>query len=127
MIGSNSGEIGPKGEQVAVEYLKANGFSVIARNVRLGRGELDIVARQAGTTHFFEVKTVSCENIRSISPTYRPEENVHPRKLKNIASAVESYLSTAGSDPTWEFGVICVFLDEKSRKAKIRILKNIVL
>ncbi len=47
---------GKKAEDVACAYLEKQGYSIMARNQRLGRGELDIVATHADTLVFVEVK-----------------------------------------------------------------------
>ncbi|GAA1042002.1 YraN family protein [Virgisporangium ochraceum] len=50
--------VGAYGERRAVEYLvHVAGMQVLARNWRCPDGEVDIVAREAGTLVFVEVKT----------------------------------------------------------------------
>ena len=39
-------EVGKFGEDVAVKYLKQNGYKILDRNFSCKRGELDIVALQ---------------------------------------------------------------------------------
>jgi len=50
-------ERGRRAEQVVAEYLEAAGFVVVARNLRLGRLEIDIVARQSTLIVVVEVRT----------------------------------------------------------------------
>jgi putative endonuclease len=50
-------ERGRRAEQAVVDYLEAAGFEVVARNLRLGRLELDIVARRAALIVVVEVRT----------------------------------------------------------------------
>ena len=49
--------IGNNGEDGAVEFLKQNGYTVIARNYSSDNGESDIVALKHGVLVFTEVKT----------------------------------------------------------------------
>ncbi len=49
--------IGRAGEEVAARYLQKQGYTVLERNVRAGRGELDIIARQQDLLAFVEVKS----------------------------------------------------------------------
>ncbi|MCX7786863.1 MAG: YraN family protein [Spirochaetes bacterium] len=48
---------GHKGEQVAAEYVKQKGYTVLEQNYRLKHGEIDLIARDGDTIVFFEIKT----------------------------------------------------------------------
>ncbi|MCY3959343.1 MAG: YraN family protein [Chloroflexi bacterium] len=50
-------ELGRWGEDVAARELKRRKYRILGRNVRVGRGELDIVAADRDETVFVEVKT----------------------------------------------------------------------
>lgn len=47
---------GRDGEKMAAEYLKREGFEIVAERVRNGSGEIDLVARRPGLIVFVEVK-----------------------------------------------------------------------
>ena len=47
---------GRSGEDRACQYLQLRGYSILGRNLRLARGELDIVARRGDLLVFIEVK-----------------------------------------------------------------------
>ncbi|MGC9366529.1 MAG: YraN family protein [bacterium] len=49
--------IGKQGECLALQYLKEKGYQLVGKNVRMGRFEIDIIAKQNQTLVFFEVKT----------------------------------------------------------------------
>lgn len=49
--------LGRRGEQLAAEHLQRRGCVVLARNVRVGRGEIDLIVRDGDTLAFVEVKT----------------------------------------------------------------------
>jgi putative endonuclease len=79
-------ELGKQGEQLAVDYLIKNGFTIIFRNWRYSRYEIDIIAEKNGVVHFVEVK------LRSSKKSAFPEENVTRQKVKFILKAVDFFL-----------------------------------
>ena len=48
--------LGRSGERLAADYLERHGYTVIDRNVRRREGEVDLIARDAETLVFVEVK-----------------------------------------------------------------------
>jgi putative endonuclease len=80
-------DIGRWGEQRAVKYLEANGFTVLESNFRCRIGEIDIVAREGGVLVFAEVKT------RADLLYGLPCEAVNEQKQKQLARVAEVYLS----------------------------------
>jgi putative endonuclease len=53
--------LGQHGEQLALEHLEARGFSLLTRNYRTRRGEIDLIAFDGRTLIFVEVKTQQIE------------------------------------------------------------------
>jgi putative endonuclease len=49
--------LGKKGEELALRYLKKNGYRIIERNYVCKMGEMDIIAKEKETLVFVEVKT----------------------------------------------------------------------
>jgi len=95
--------LGRWGEDVAAEFLQANGFTIRARNLRTAHGELDIVAEKDGLLVFVEVKT------RSSHSFAYPEDSVTSRKQAHLLSAAEDYLQGhPESGEAWQFDVIAV-------------------
>jgi putative endonuclease len=89
-------ELGARGEQAALDYLKeVEGFRIVATNYRLplGRnlrnqkitGEIDIIAYDEETLVFVEVKT------RSSADFAAPERAVDLRKQRQIARTARKY------------------------------------
>ena len=52
--------LGRLGEEAAVRFLREEGWRILGRNVRYGRGEVDIIAASDEVVAFVEVKTRSC-------------------------------------------------------------------
>jgi putative endonuclease len=50
-------ELGKKGEEVALRFLKKKGYKIIEKNYVCKMGEMDIIAREKDTLVFVEVKT----------------------------------------------------------------------
>ena len=86
----NKRAYGSAGEQSACEYLSAKGWKIIDRNVRRGRGEIDIIAGKRGLTAFIEVKR------RSGTGFGRPAEAVNFEKQRRIAQAAALYMQENG-------------------------------
>lgn len=77
---------GNEGEQAACDYLIRKGWQIIDRNVRRGRGEIDIIARKRRITAFVEVKR------RTNIAFGTPAEAVNTEKQKRIAHAAALYM-----------------------------------
>ncbi len=129
-------KIGDIGEQVACEWLENRGFSITQRNYLKPWGEIDIVAEKGKRIFFVEVKTVSRENITDTSEDisrensdHRPEDNVHPEKLKRLGRAIQSYLVEKNIEDSkeWQLEVITVYLDQAQKKAKVECLSNVII
>jgi putative endonuclease len=80
--------LGRAGEAAAEGYLQQLGYTVIARNYRCYRGEVDLVAIDDTTLVFVEVKTRSGKTCGS------PLEAVDVRKQRRLAAAAQHFLVT---------------------------------
>ncbi|VAW13469.1 hypothetical protein MNBD_BACTEROID05-323 [hydrothermal vent metagenome] len=142
MTRTHKQKIGKIGEDIACKFLAKRGFTVLERNFWKKWGEIDIVVEKDKVLHFVEVKTVShdsgascsascpaCKEVKSCHDNYRPEDNLHPWKLKRLSRTIQTYLLEKDifEEDEWRFDVIIVFLDQKTKKAKIRFLDNIII
>ena len=83
---SDSQKTGEIGENVAVKFLMKHGFAILDRNYTKKWGEIDIVAEKDNLLHFVEVKSVVREGVsHETLDEYRPEDNMHPWKLKRLS------------------------------------------
>lgn len=95
-------EIGRKGELVAAEYLKNNGYKIIQRNFRKYRKEIDIIAQINNTIAFVEVKT-------RLSDAYGPpEDSIDDRKIENILDCANNYIQETVWEGEIRFDIITV-------------------
>lgn len=129
--------IGALGEDIAVKYIKNKGFSIKTRNYRKKWGEIDIIAEKGNIIHFIEVKAVSCENkpyfpnnvSRVTQDFHRPEDNIHPEKLKRLGRTIQSYLleTYLDEEPEWVFDAVAVVVDKEKKTARVKFLENLVI
>jgi putative endonuclease len=128
---SESQKTGEIGENVACEFLMKHGFSILDRNYTKKWGEIDIVAQKDSKVYFIEVKSVK-RDLETLSKesldSYRPEDNMHPWKLKRLSRAIQTYiLAKKLNEREWQIDLIVVFLDEKTRKARVKVVSDIIL
>jgi putative endonuclease len=133
---SNSQKIGELGEDIACKYLTKHGYLVLERNYTKKWGEIDIIAKKNDTLYFIEVKSKSISDLNFVSQlfdekgseTSRPEDNMHPWKLKRLSRTIQTYLihKRIGNTP-WQFDLLVVYLDIDNRKARVRKVENIIL
>ena len=87
--------LGALGERLAAEHLERAGYSVIARNWRSRAGELDIVAADARTLVFCEVKTLVAGGRHGPSQAVGA---IGPAKRRRLRLLAREWLAQAPSD-----------------------------
>jgi putative endonuclease len=115
-----SHDLGREAEILAEGLLARSGLSVVERNLRIGPGELDLVAREGSTLVFVEVKSQSRAGFG------RAEERVDKRKRARLVAAAEAYLARlgrlGGPPPPCRFDVVAV--DYEPGGARLRHLRD---
>ncbi len=103
------GTLGQAGEDAAACLYEALGYCVEARNVKIGRIELDLVLRRGRDLVFCEVKT------RRGRALGLPEEAVDARKQARLLRAVDGYLARRRVRGDVRFDVVSVSQDPAGR------------
>jgi len=80
-------DVGRLGEDAAAALLAKKGLRILARNLRLGRLELDLVCQDGQTLVFVEVKT------RAEGSLATPAEGLTRQKAERLLRAGRLYLS----------------------------------
>ncbi len=126
--------IGNKGEDIGCTFLEGKGFIIVGRNYSKKWGELDIIAEKDNTIHFFEVKSIRisgnmANNSKSGQSIHRPEDNVHGLKAKRQRRIIETYLEDTrrGLDASFQYHVLCVYMNVNTRRARVEWLQNIII
>ncbi len=111
-------QIGQHGEDLAVVYLKQQGYRILERNFKTKYGEIDIIAQEGSTLCFVEVKTRSSEDYGT------PFESISKPKQYKLSRVALGYLKYKKLfDVEARFDVISV-LKEKGTDYKIEIIKD---
>lgn len=127
MKGGEKREKGNKGEEVAISYLKKNGYKILEKNYENKIGEIDIVVKKDNVIVFIEVKAQKGKVSNSNDGLY-PERNVDWRKQRKLIQTAEYYLTQKHyhEETKWQIDVIGVDLNEDTHRAALRHLKNAV-
>ncbi|OCX42700.1 hypothetical protein A7X81_06515 [Campylobacter ornithocola] len=102
---------GKKGEDLACEYLKTQGFEILKRNFHSKFGEIDIIAKKDRILHFVEVK--------STQGNYEVAYRLDNKKYNKIIKTIEYYFMKHKSDANFQIDLLCVY------KNDIKLLENI--
>lgn len=95
---------GKTGEQLAETFFLAHQYTVLEKNWRYARSEVDIIASKDRVLHFVEVKTRRTNNYGL------PEDKVGNKKIQNLINAAEEYLY---QHPEWkriQFDILSITL-----------------
>ena len=95
---------GDFGEAYTAEYLRQQGYDIVASQFRCRMGEIDLIARKDGILCFVEVKT------RSETEHGLPREFVGPKKQMRIRRAAAQYLAVYALDCPVRFDVAEIYL-----------------
>lgn len=111
---------GQIGEQAAVSYLSKQGYKIIEQNVKVGYGELDIIATHQDTTVFIEVKT------RYTHEFGTPEEAITPWKMRTLLRSIAWYMLAHEYLPELlRLDLVVVEVDEFESIDRIEHIENI--
>ncbi len=112
----NKRELGDFGEDKAVEYLVKQGYTILNRNFRYARGEIDIIVCNQEFIVFVEVK------LRRSMKYGVPQSAVDQRKQEKIKRVAQYYLLRNKSKKKLRFDVISIQISEG--KGQLRHFEN---
>ncbi len=93
--------LGSRGETAAADYLKRQGYEIIAANWRCPVGEFDLIARQGETLVFVEVRTRQ-------GGIEAAMESITPRKRAILERLAYLYMDENALESDWRIDVIAV-------------------
>jgi putative endonuclease len=98
---------GARGEEIAAGHLKGLGWRILGKNIRMGRGELDIAAMDGDELVIVEVRS------RRIGRLMPPEASVGPRKLGSIVKTARKYVDSISYRGNWRIDVLAITENER--------------
>ena len=95
-------DLGKLGEELAVEYLQNNDYTILETNWVFQKAEIDILAQKDNILAVVEVKT------RSSIDFGLPQDFVKPNKIQLLVKAVNGYVNENDLDLEVRFDIIAI-------------------
>lgn len=109
-------DLGTEGEQLAVDHLLKKGYTIVERNYRFEKAEVDIIALQEDILAIVEVKT------RSTTDFGNPQDFVNAKKIKLLVKAIDDYVVVNQLDVEVRFDIIAIV--KQGNKTNIEHLED---
>jgi putative endonuclease len=94
--------LGRRSEDLAADYLKSCGYTILERNFRVGRKEIDLIVRKEEVVAFVEVKA------RAGRGCGHPLEAITWAKRREIAFVARAWIADHAKARTYQFDAIAV-------------------
>jgi putative endonuclease len=91
---------GAAAEALAARFLEQRGLTIVARNFRTRRGEIDLIARDGGTLVFVEVR------LRGSASHGGAAESITAAKRARLVAAAQYYLLRVPGPPPCRFDAV---------------------
>jgi putative endonuclease len=107
-------ELGRKGEELALRFLKKRGYRIIEKNYTCKMGEMDIIGKEKDTFVFIEVKT---RTSTSFGP---PQLAVDAKKQSQMSKVALHFLKEKNlEDVKARFDVVAILLGPKGEEIEL--------
>ena len=103
-------DLGKLGEELAVEFLEKNGYSILETNWTFQKAEVDIIAKKENILAVVEVKT------RSNIDFGLPQDFVKPKKIQLLVKAINEYVISNDLEVEVRFDIIALHREGKEFK-----------
>lgn len=106
---SSKSELGKRGEELALEYLTANGYQLVKKNYRFGHGEIDLIVKDLSRNVLVFVEVKARYNLELGDPAYA----INKKKISQLKKIAELYLYENNiKEVDCRFDVITILFDE---------------
>jgi putative endonuclease len=115
-------ELGKEGEEMAQKWLTEKEYSILQKNWRYGKHEIDIIATRGKFLHFIEVKT------RKDSKLGHPEDSVTRKKFKSLQKAADEYLFRHPGHPWIRYDILAITVyPDPEREPEFFLIEDVFL
>ena len=107
-------ELGKKGEDLALRFLKKRGYRIIEQNYVCKMGEMDLIAKEKDTLVFIEVKT------RTSTAFGLPQLAVNSSKQRQLSKVALYFLKEKKlEDVKARFDVVAIILGQNGEEIEL--------
>jgi len=110
---------GKLGEEIAGDYLKKQGYKILAQNFRTKYAEIDLLAKQKNELVFVEVRTKKGEAFGT------PEESLNQKKLRKLWLNARGYINWAKWRGPYRIDAVCIILKPDLSVERLNHYQNI--
>jgi putative endonuclease len=100
-------DFGKLGEDIACKHLEQKGYTIITRNWRFDRAEIDIIATFDNILVFVEVK------IRATNDFGLPQEFITKGKILQVTKAANAYIEQEDIEQKVRFDIVAITKNDK--------------
>ena len=105
-------EIGKIGEEIALKFIKKQGYEVLEQNWRYKKFEIDLIAKDGETLVVIEVKTRKSDALGA------PDVFVDKKKQRFLIKAINEYTHQKQLENEIRFDIISVLYDNNQEKVE---------
>ena len=109
-------DLGKKGEELAIDFLRKKGYTIRDKNYRYLKAEVDVIAQKEDVLVAVEVKT------RSSRDFGLPQDFVTQKKIKLLVLAIDHYVVSKDLDVNVRFDIIAIV--HQNNKFEIEHIEN---
>ncbi|RZS99063.1 YraN family protein [Aquimarina brevivitae] len=103
-------ELGKKGEKLAIALLEEKGYTILEKNYRYRKAEVDIIATKNEILVAAEVKT------RSTPEFGNPQDFVKPKQIQHLVAAMDYYITENDLDLELRFDIVAIIENKLGRR-----------
>ena len=120
-MGREKKNLGMAGENIASQYLRKKGYSILEKNYRTVFGEIDLITKLKSTIVFVEVRTRATS---SLGPPYLSITRVKQRHI--IKNALFYLKRKRMMGANWRIDIVSVKLNYDRKVENIELIENAV-